>query len=195
MNGIEKITKRIDAQAQAEIDAILADAQAQAEEITQRAKAQAEAESAELAARNGQAAVEREERLAGAAQMEAKKIVLAARQEMVEKAYAKALETLCSMPDEQYTKTLAALLEQAAPDGKGSVIFAPDVKERIGAATVALANEKLQGSLTLAEETRPMQGGFILSRGNVEVNCTVDIILELIRGEAAADVAKVLFEA
>ena len=193
MNGIEKITKRIEAQAQAEIDRILAEAKERADEIHAQAEAQAEAERAALTARNEKVAAEREERLVGAAQMEAKKVVLAARQEQLEKAYAKALETLCSMPDEQYTKTLAALLEQAAPDGKGSVIFAPDVKERIGAATVALANEKLKGSLTLAEETRPMQGGFILSKGNVEVNCTFETLVRLQKAETAGAVLKKLF--
>ena len=193
MNGIEKITKRIEAQAQAEIDRILAEAKERADEIHAQAEAQAEAERVALTARNEKVAAEREERLVGAAQMEAKKIVLAARQEQLEKAYAKALETLCSMPDEQYTKTLAALLEQAAPDGKGSVIFAPDVKERIGAATVALANEKLKGSLTLAEETRPMQGGFILSKGNVEVNCTFETLVRLQKAETAGAVLKKLF--
>jgi V/A-type H+-transporting ATPase subunit E len=193
MNGIEKITKRIEAQAQAEIDRILAEAKERADEIHAQAEAQAEAERVALTARNEKVAAEREERLVGAAQMEAKKIVLAARQEQLEKVYAKALETLCSMPDEQYTKTLAALLEQAAPDGKGSVIFAPDVKERIGAATVALANEKLKGSLTLAEETRPMQGGFILSKGNVEVNCTFETLVRLQKAETAGAVLKKLF--
>lgn len=193
MNGIEKITKRIEAQAQAEIDRILADAKERADEIHAQAEAQAEAERVALTARNEKVAAEREERLVGAAQMEAKKIVLAARQEQLEKAYAKALEALCSMPDEQYTKTLAALLEQAAPDGKGSVIFAPDVKKRIGAATVALANEKLKGSLTLAEETRPMQGGFILSKGNVEVNCTFETLVRLQKAETAGAVLKKLF--
>ena len=193
MNGIEKITKRIEAQAQAEIDRILAEAKERADEIHAQAEVQAEAERVALTARNEKVAAEREERLVGAAQMEAKKIVLAARQEQLEKAYAKALETLCSMPDEQYTKTLAALLEQAAPDGKGRVIFAPDVKERIGAATVALANEKLKGSLTLAEETRPMQGGFILSKGNVEVNCTFETLVRLQKAETAGAVLKKLF--
>ena len=81
---------------------------------------------------------------------------------------------------------------QAAPDGIGSVIFAPDVKERIGAETVAQANKKLGGSLTLAEETRPMQGGFILSRGNVEVNCTFETLVRLQKAETAGAVLKKL---
>ena len=41
MNGIEKITARIDADTQAEIDRILADANAQAEAIGAKYRAQA----------------------------------------------------------------------------------------------------------------------------------------------------------
>ena len=44
----------------------------------------------------GLAGEEREERLAGTAQMEARKAALAAKQEMVEKAYELALKKLCS---------------------------------------------------------------------------------------------------
>jgi V/A-type H+-transporting ATPase subunit E len=58
---------------------------------------------------------------------------------------------------------------------------------------VALANEKLKGSLTLAEETRPMQGGFILSKGNVEVNCTFETLVRLQKAETAGAVLKKLF--
>ena len=192
MNGIEKITQRIQEQAQAEIDVILANAQEQADLIAAQGKAQAEAEGAELAARNGQAAAERKERLVSAAQMEAKKLVLTAKQELVEKAYAKALEKLCSMSDEAYIATVTDLLEQAAPDGKGSVIFGADVKKRIGEAAVAQANKKLNGSFVLAEETRPMQGGFILSRGNVEVNCTFETLVRLQKAETAGEVLKKL---
>ena len=66
MNGIEKITQRIEADAQAEIDRILSEAREEADQITGRYKAQAEAEAASLAARNEKSAVEREERrLAG----------------------------------------------------------------------------------------------------------------------------------
>ena len=145
MNGIEKITARIDADAQAEIDRILADAAEKAAGITAKYRAQADAEAAALAARNEKNAAEREERLISSAQMEARKTELAARQDLVEQAFDLALEKLCAMPDDRYTAVVADLLAQAAPDGQGSVIFAPAERERIGAAAVALANERLGG--------------------------------------------------
>ena len=61
MNGIEKITQRIDADTQAEIDRILADAREKAAQITGKYKAQADAEAASLAAKNEKNAAEREE--------------------------------------------------------------------------------------------------------------------------------------
>lgn len=194
MNGIEKITARIDAQTQEEIDRLLADAKEQAAQITAQYRAQAETERASLTARSEKAAQEREERLVSVAQMEARKVTLSARQEMVERAYELALKTLCTLPQERYTAVLTDLLVKAAPDGKGSVIFAPDDRERVGAASVKAANSRLKdGGLTLAEETRPIQGGFILVNGRVEINCTFDTLVRLQRSETAGAVAKQLF--
>lgn len=193
MNGIEKITRRIQEDSQAEIDRILNEARAEAAQIADKYRAQADAESAVLTAKNEKAAVEREERLVSVAQMEARKVQLAAKQEMVEKAYELALEKLCAMPDTRYTEVTAALLVQAAPDGRGEVIFAPEERERVGQKAVVLANEKLNGKLILSEQTRPIKGGFILKNGNVEVNCTFDTLVRLQKAETTGLVAKKLF--
>ena len=48
MNGIEKITQRIDQDAQAEIDRVLGDARSEAAQIAARYQAQAGTEAAEL---------------------------------------------------------------------------------------------------------------------------------------------------
>lgn len=143
MNGIEKITGRITADAQAEAERVLSNAREEAARITAKYRAQADAESADLAAKNAKAAVEREERLVSVAQMEARKVLLSAKQEMVEKTYAMALEKLCAMPEERYVEVLAELLVQASSTGREEVIFSPGDQERVGRAAVARANEML----------------------------------------------------
>jgi len=193
MNGIEKIVQRIREDAQTEIDGILDAAGREADQIMERARLQAEAEKADLTARNEKTAAEREERLVSMAQMEARQVKLAAKQEMVEKAYGLALEKLCAMADEDYISVVTALLVKAAPDGKGEVIFAAGVRERIGEKAVALANQALNGTLTLSGETRPIRGGFILKNGNVEVNGSFETLVRLQRAETAGAVAKTLF--
>ena len=143
MNGIDKITARISADTQAEIDRVLGDANAQAAAIAAKYRAQAQAEDAELRAKSQRAAAEREERLVSGAQMEARKTILTVKQEMVEQAYRRALEKLCSLPKEQYVELLAAMLVQASSTGKEEVVFSPEDRDGAGKAAVARANELL----------------------------------------------------
>ena len=228
MNGIEKITQRIDQDAQSEIDKILGDARAQAAEILARYEAQAQKESEDIVARGGKNAAERQDRLASVAQMEAKKLTLATKQEMLDKAFDLALDRLVSLPDEEYVALLADLAARAATTGREQLIFSQKDRARIGKQVVAAANEKLAkavapelpdalaeskagaildkvvsgasallagtGMLTLSEETRPLRGGFILSDGDVEVNCAFETLVRLERGEISGEVAKALFD-
>ena len=193
MNGIEKITQRIASEAQAEIDRILGDARDEADRIAESYRAQADGEAAELNARNEKNAAEREERLVSAAQMEARKVLLAAKQEMVEKAYIQALDKLCAMPEEQYVAVLAGLLVKASSNGKEEAVFSKEDRERVGMAAVAKANELSGKQLRLSEETQPIRGGFILKDKNVEVNCTFETLVRLQKAETAGAVVKKLF--
>lgn len=228
MQGIENITSRIQADAQAEIDKILADARTQAADIAARYEAQARKEAEDIVARGEKNAAEREERLASVAQMEAKKLTLATKQEMLDKAFDLALDRLVSLPDEEYVDLLADLAVKAATTGREQLIFSQKDRTRVGKQVVAAANEKLAkavapelpgsladskagaildkvvtgasailagtGMLTLSEQTRPMRGGFILSDGDVEVNCAFETLVRLQRGEISGEVAKALFD-
>lgn len=193
MNGIEKITQLIESDAQAEIDRILGDARDEAARIAAQYQGQADAEAAELAAKNEKAAAEREERLVSAAQMEARKVTLGAKQEMVEKAYIRALEKLCAMPDEQYATVLADLLVQASSSGREEAVFSKEDRERVGKAAVEKANKASGKKLVLSAETQPIRGGFILKDKNVEVNCTFETLVRLQKAETAGAVVKKLF--
>ena len=73
------------------------------------------------------------------------------------------------------------------------LIFSQADRAQVGKAVVLAANEKLNGSLTLAEETRPMNGGFILSDGRVEVNCSFETLVRLQKAELTGKVTGALF--
>lgn len=198
MNGIEKITQRIDQDAQAEIDAIIAQAQTEADAITARYAAQAEKETADIVARGKVHAQERKERLASMADMEAKKVVLGAKQQMLDEAFALALEKLAGLPEEQYVALLTSLAVEASSTGKEKIILSQSDRARYGVKVATGANEKLAAagkpaSLTLSEETRPIRGGLLLSDGDVEVNCAFETLIRLSRSELSGEVLKILF--
>lgn len=189
MNGIERITARIEADGRAEAETILEKGRAEAAAVEEEYRRRAESECAALKEQAEKKAREREERLVSAAAMESRKTLLAARQEMVEKAFAQALDRLCSLPREEYVEVLAALLERCATGGE-EVIFSRADRERVGEEALKKAAGK---QLRLAEETRPLRGGFILRKGKVEVNCAFETLVRLQKGQCAAQAAKLLF--
>lgn len=196
MNGIEKITGRINADAQREIDAIAAQAKSEADAISARYNAQAEKEAADILARGKANADERVERLASVAELEAKKMTLAAKQEVLDKAFDKALQELTQLSEEKYVALLAALAVKAANSGSEKIILSPADRSRYGVKVAEMANSALgkKGKLTLSEETRDIKGGLLLSDGDVEVNCAFETLVRLTRNQIAGDVAKVLFD-
>lgn len=228
MNGLDKITARIAADAQAQADAILSEGKAQARAITQSWEEKAQAESGAIIAQGEKAAKERLERLDSMAQMEGRRLLLSAKQEMLSQAFDAALEQLLALPQEEYVELLAKLCVKAAVTGREELIFSPADKARVGTKVAARANELLakavapklpeaatQGKLgavlettvnavtaiakgtamiTVAEETRDMKGGFILSGDGVEVNCAFDVLVRLSRPELERQVAQLLFE-
>lgn len=193
MTGIEKIIDRILGDAQAEVDATLSQAKAQADEITAKYTAQAEREYKDLTAKGAVAAAERESHLNSSAQMEAKKLMLFAKQEMLDKAFEEALRQLNSLPDDQMTALLAKLAQRASTTGTEQIILSGAVKDRLGNAVVAKANKEGNLHLTLSQQSGPFQGGLLLSDGDVEVNCTFDTLVRLTRGEISGQVAQALF--
>lgn len=231
MDGIEKITAKIAADTQAEIDALTAQAQAEADGITADFRAQAGALKAELHARGVKDAEQREERMTSVAQLEGRKVSLAAKQAMLDRAFDRALEKLCALEGEACVELLAQLMVNASRSGREQVVFSQKDRARVGKAAVTRANELLakrvapelpkvstdsaavnaiaekvgkavtaasaiaQGTamLTLAEETRPIQGGFILLDGKVETNCAFETLVRLEKNTMAGQAASLLF--
>ena len=143
MDGIEKITGRIAADTEAEIASIQAEARRQADEITARYEAQAKREAEEIAARGRRSAEERQARLASVAQLDARKLELAAKQEVLSEAFEQALEKLCALPEEEYIQLLTGMVLQAVSTGREQLVFSPRDRSRIGKQVVVAANEAL----------------------------------------------------
>lgn len=197
MEGMDKITARIIADAEREIAEIQRENDEKIEALTAEAQSAAEQESLELLTRGRRAAEERRERLSSSAAVECHKLELAAKQELLEETFAAAVEQLCSLPRGKYLALIASLAAEAAEGGE-QMILSPRDAEQYGTEVIAMANTALRaagkrGELTLSAETRPIPGGFILSSGDVELNCAFDTLVRLRREKLEKEVAKILF--
>lgn len=197
MNGIQAITAQIIADAQTEADRILAQARARAKECLSAYQEQAYIQSTALLERSERESALRKERLSHAAILAARNLRLSTEQEMRERAFAAALKQLSELPDEEYVGLLAGLAglaAEASSTGREEVILSQKDRARYGKQVVTQANERLgDGHLTLSVQTRPIRGGLILSDGDVEVNCTFETLVRLLRGEMDRTVVEVLF--
>ncbi len=195
MKGIEKITARIEADAGAETAQILREAEERAAQVRADYEAQAASQSAAAKAAGQEAAQRQAQRLESAAQMEAKKRMLAAKQACVDEAFARAQKKLMDLPDKEYAGLLAKMAVQVSKTGKEEILLNARDRQRVGQQVVAQANALLgkRGALTLSGETRDMEGGLTLRDGKVEVNCAFETRLRFLREEMAAQVAGILF--
>ena len=216
MTGIEKICEKILAEAQAEADAIIERGRREAEDILRGYSEMASAEAEKITGAGKKTAAEREARLSGAAGLDARKMRLQTKQQLLDAAFAAALDKLRAMPEDEYIAALAALAAKSAVSGREEVILSPEDRESCGKQVVAEANRilneakeaeadgaiaklghriisRLTGGLTLSAETRPIAGGVILREGRMEVNATFDTLIRLNRDKLSGEVAELLF--
>ena len=194
MNGLDKIIARMEADTQAACDALAASAAENAAAILRDCQAQADAVTRDSAQRAEAQAAEHLEHLNGSSQLACRQRVLAAKQQLIDEAFARTAQALAALPQADYIDLLAAL---AAENGSGDeeLLLSAHDRETVGAAVVDAANAKRPGAaFRLSDETRDTGGGLVLRRGRVELNCSFTEKLRQLRQEESSAVAQLLFD-
>ena len=194
MNGLEKIVARMEADTQAACDALAASAAENAAAVLRDCQAQADAAAQDSAQRAAAQAAAHLEHLNGSSQLACRQRVLAAKQQLIDEAFARTAQALTVLPQAEYVDLLAAL---AAENGSGDeeLLLSKTDRETVGAAVVEAANAKKPGAaFRLSEETRDTGGGLVLRRGRVELNCSFTEKLRQLRQEESSAVAQLLFD-
>jgi len=105
MNGIEKITARILSDSQGAVEAVKQEAAARCAEIAAAGDAAAQDEYWKLLKKGTEDAEKRGERLESVAQLEAKKQILGAKQQLISEVFELAAEKLIAMPERKAGET------------------------------------------------------------------------------------------
>ena len=194
MKGTERIIAHIRTEAEEQSAAILAQAEQQCAAIRADFEAKAKERYNERLLSGEKACEDRVDSMDRIARMEAKKDLLALKQEMVSKSFELACEKLVNLPETDYVELLAKLAAEASVTGGEEIVLNARDRAAVGEKVAAAANERLGGGkLTLSDETGDFKGGLILRRGSIEANCTAELLVDLCRDEMAAELAGVLF--
>ncbi|HHV19583.1 MAG TPA: V-type ATP synthase subunit E [Thermoanaerobacterales bacterium] len=199
MEGIAKIKERILEEAREEKQKLVENAQAQARDIKAKYEHKAKEMFNDILDKAGKDAEEKKRRILSMAQLENRKALLQAKQQIIDEVFEEAKAKIKKLPDENYQTLIADMLIKSAITGNEEVVISEHDKNRITQDFLAKVNKTLndsgkQGNLKISKTPGRMIGGFILKSEDLEVNNTFDSLINMEREELETEIAKILFE-
>ncbi|NPV54427.1 MAG: hypothetical protein HPY71_13075 [Firmicutes bacterium] len=198
--GLSRLKGRILEEARAAAGEARAAAQKKAEAILQEARVLAERRRDEMLGRAREEAAGRKQRMITLAELEARKAILSAKEELIEEVFREGLQALLDLDEGSYRAMLKGMILDAAPAGAREieVILSARDRERLGQAFLDEVSEGLRaargsGRLVMSTETRGLAGGFILKTQAMEINSSMEAVVAGEREELLARVADILF--
>ena len=196
--GAEKIIEKIIADAEEKAREITSDAQAEAGRIVAAANETAAEKKEKSLAEGEKEAVLTKQRIVSSAHMEAKKLLLQARQDLLSEAFAAALNKIKNMDNAQFERLMTDLMVNLIETGDETVIINEADKKRLSPDFIyyvnrTVAKEQVPCNVTMSDEARDIPSGFILKRGDVEINATFEALLRQKKDALSAEVVKILF--
>lgn len=179
MTGLDKILKSINKETQTLSNNIIKNAQKEAKDIISKAKEIAENE-ADLIIKNAEDESEYViKRAASQVELQEREMLLKAKREQIDYIIEESKNTLRKLPDNEYFDVILKLCKKYIKPQKGKLIFSSYDLDRIprGFKTnLSKLAKSVGGDVKVSEQTRDIDGGFILSYGDIEENCSFDCL-------------------
>jgi V/A-type H+/Na+-transporting ATPase subunit E len=197
--SLDKIIERIVQDSLAQTNETLGQAKHKASVILSRARAEATSQvksRIDKAHREADNLIKQEKSIA---QLELRKKMLEAKQEVISEIYKNITEKITSLPDNEYVVFIKKQVLNAVETGKEQMIFSAQESGRIGTKFIQEINQELKrngkiGELTLGSPSKQLNRGFLLQQGPVVLNYSLESILARLREETELKVAEILFK-
>lgn len=187
MTGLEKMKSQILNEAELSAKKILDEAKQDAEKVMQTAKENAEAECGRISKKSEAELEAVKERAASSRDLQKRKAILQAKQEVIAKILDDVYEALLVLDDKSYFEFIRKMLKKFVLPQEGSICFSSNnlkrMPENFESEIMDIAAKK-GGKLTLLKEGNDtIRGGFVLLYGGIEENCTFKAMFDSKKGE------------
>ncbi|MBQ7151278.1 MAG: V-type ATP synthase subunit E [Synergistaceae bacterium] len=190
--ALADIKAKIKADAQAKIKAIEAENDDKVREISRKVNAEIKEVQDSYAVRLGKEEPEVLRRREIVAGLDANRIDLGVRQQLVGEAFDAALKQLVEMNPDKYVKFADCLMTQAVKTGH-EVVFVGKNEKHLDQRWIDGYNAAHNTQLTISPEKLAIAGGFVLRNEKIDTNCSWEMLIADARADIEADVAKRLF--
>lgn len=194
--AIEEIIRKIELETEEKTKQILTSAKEEEKNILEKARAEADKiKEQTLKIRKGEIQ-ENKRREITLADLEARKTVLAEKQKIVSEVYAQVLKRLENLEPREFRELMKKLILTIASGGEELIIAQKD-KHKISPESIKEINQILakqkKEPIRLSEEVHNVPGGFILRKGNSEINISFPALVKSLREKTELEVIKLLF--
>lgn len=199
MAGIENLKNRIISDNEDRAKQIENEARQKAEELIKQTKLKADEMAQGMKLKAERDGKDRKERLIARAQLDARNEILVSKQTAIEKVLDRAAQKIESLEDKEYFSFIENMLLSNIETGEEEIVFSEKDSKRLPPSFLSIVNDKLnamgkRGALSLSQDKRNIGSGFILKHGGVEINCSVEAQIRLLRDSLEGEIASLLFE-
>lgn len=187
----EAIVEKIISDAHLRAESIIGEANAKADEVISVAAEECKAYLYNFKAETDKMVFDVEARSKTVAELDAKKLTLAAKTKVLDVVYERALDNLRNLDKDTYSELIFAML-QNAKDGD-VVTISQREKDIVTTESLAQFAKEKGIFLTLSDKLGDFDGGVILSENGVDKNFTFEIEVALLKEQTEANVAKEIF--
>lgn len=187
----EAIVEKIISDAHLRAESIIGEANAKADEVISVAAEECKAYLYNFKAETDKMVFDVEARSKTVAELDAKKLALAAKTKVLDVVYERTLDNLRNLDKDTYSELIFAML-QNAKDGD-VVTISKREKDIVTTESLAQFAKEKGISLTLLDKLGDFDGGVILSENGVDKNFTFEIEVALLKEQTEANVAKEIF--
>ena len=198
MAGLDKIIDHIKNDADRSANEIIDGAKSEADRIISAAKAEAKKQCDYLEAQSKSAVADTIKRGDSAAELKEKRMILEAKQEIIDQVISDALVHLEGLPEGEYFDAILKMIGKYSLAKEGEIVFSQKDKNRLPSGFEAKIKDALNGKpgaqLTISNNKRNIQSGFVLVYGDIEENCSFEAIFAELHDTLQDKVGAMLFE-
>lgn len=193
MTGLDKIL----AQIKADSDSVCADIKqktlAQCDTIIAQAEKKAAAILSEGESKAHKAKCDIISRAESSADLDSRSVILRAKQDIIVSSLENARKYLCGLPSDEYFDLICKMISKYSENRDGYISFSKKDYDRLPSGFLKTINSCCKGTLSLQKETAEIDGGFILTYGGIEVNCSFCSLFSANNEIFCDEVSKILF--
>ena len=187
--GIDNILERISVGSEKEAEKITAEARAKATEIYAERTAEAKIAAAALIEAAEKDAIDRINHIKSTAALESRKLILAAKRDVINEVLDDITPTFRKLPKDEYA---AFLVDVAVKSSEKGTLFFANVDYDVADKVRDLLKDRPQ--YKVAKTTvKDISSGFIIKYENVRIDCSVESIVENMKTELETIIASKLF--